>query len=68
MVAISLSGSGEGLGRETGRGYSTKRILFQSELHGGQLKVLEVRGGELTREEQIAHLARCLPERQQAKE
>jgi flavoprotein len=40
------------------------RILFESQVHGGKVTILEVRGVELTREAQIAHLARCVPERQ----
>lgn len=40
------------------------RILFESRLHAGQVRVLEIRGVVLTREEQIAHLSRCVPERQ----
>jgi hypothetical protein len=47
--------------------YLCGRILFESRLHGGQVKLLEIRGVELTREEQIAHLSRCVPERQQSK-
>jgi hypothetical protein len=45
--------------------YLCRRILFQSQVNGGRVTVLEIRGVELTREEQIAHLARCVPERQQ---
>jgi hypothetical protein len=45
--------------------YLCRRILFESKMNGGRLTVLEIRGVELTREEQVAHLARCVPERQQ---
>ena len=45
--------------------YLCRRIHFESQLHGGQLGVLEIRGVKLSREEQVAHLARCVPERQQ---
>jgi hypothetical protein len=41
-----------------------ERILFESRLHGGRVVVLAIRGEELTYEQQIAHLSRCVPERQ----
>ena len=39
------------------------RILFESRIHGGKLKALEIRGVELTREEQISHLSLCVQQR-----
>jgi len=33
------------------------RILFESQVHGGMVTVLEIRGVELTCEQQIKHLA-----------
>lgn len=42
-----------------------KRILFDSQLHGGQIKTLDIRGVEMTREQQISHLSTCVPDRQQ---
>jgi len=45
--------------------YLCRRILFQSQANGGWVTALKIRGVELTREEQIAHLARCVPERQE---
>jgi len=54
------------LGLEEARCLRCDRILSESRLHGGHLKAREIRGVELTREEQIAPLSRCVPERQES--
>ena len=41
-----------------------ERILFDAQMNGGRVARLEIRGAELTREEVISHLSRCVPERQ----
>jgi len=55
------------LSEQTRGCYLCRRILFESQAHGGSLEVLDIRGVELTRDEQTAHLARCVPEHQRDK-